>query len=255
MQPTIVALTVFICTFGGVLAGMKLRTLLPDGHLDAESKDTIKVGIALIATMTALLLGLVTASAKASFDAVDATVKHTAADLLALDRLLARYGPQTAQIRAGLKQAVARRIEMMWPASPARQVDLAPPNAGRGGAEDLVAQIRALVPQNAEQQWLQGRAVDLSESLLMARWMVVAALGTSIPVAFLSIMLFWLTITFTSFGLFAPRNATVVAVMFMCALSVAAALFLVLEMESPFGGLITVSPEPLKYALAHLDPQ
>ena len=254
MQPTIVALIVFICTFGGVLVGMKLRTLLPDGHLDAESKDTIKVGIALIATMTALVLGLVTASAKASFDAVDATVKHTAADLLALDRLLARYGPQTAQIRAELKQALAHRIEMTWPASPARQVDLAPPNAGRG-AEELAAQIRALVPQNAEQQWLQGRAVDLSESLLTARWMVVAALGTSIPVAFLSIMLFWLTITFTSFGLFAPRNATVVAVMFMCALSVAAALFLVLEMESPFGGFITVSPEPLKYALAHLDRQ
>jgi len=245
---------VFICTFGGVLVGMRLRTMLPHGHLDPESKDTIKVGIALIATMTALVLGLVTASAKASFDSVDAAVKHAAADILSLDRVLARYGPQTAEIRAGLKQAMARRIDMMWPSSSSHQVDLDSSSAIRGG-EELMARIRALVPQNDEQQWLRGRALESGESLLTARWMVVATLGTSIPVAFLSIMLFWLTITFASFGLFAPRNATVIAVMFMCALSVAAALFLVLEMESPFGGLIRVSPDPMKYALAHLDRQ
>ena len=78
MNPTIVGLIVFTCTFGGALLGMWLRTTLPEHHCDAESRDTVKVGIGLIATMTALVLGLVTASAKSSFDTVDTAVKHTA---------------------------------------------------------------------------------------------------------------------------------------------------------------------------------
>ena len=90
MSPTIVGMIVFACTFWGALVGMWLRTTLPEHHLDAESRDTVKVGIGLIATMTALVLGLVTASAKSSFDAVDTAVKQTAIEILALDRVLAR---------------------------------------------------------------------------------------------------------------------------------------------------------------------
>ena len=66
-------------------------------------------------------------------------------------------------------------------------------------------------------------------------------------------LLFWLTITFTSFGLFAPRNVTVLAVLFFCALSVTSALFLVVEMDGPFDGLIKASADPLRYAHAHIN--
>src|SRR5512139_3676955 len=115
MSPTIVGIIVFACTFGGVLLGMWLQKTLPGHHLDAQSRDTVKVGIGLIATMTALVLGLVTASAKSSYDAVDSAIKKSAIDILTLDRVLARYGSETGEIRMGLQRGIGARIDMIWP--------------------------------------------------------------------------------------------------------------------------------------------
>jgi hypothetical protein len=251
MNPNAIGAIVFICTFGGALAGIKLRTMLPEHHLSGESKDMVKVSIGLIATMTALVLGLVTASTKTSFEGVNTLVKHTASDVLSLDRVLARYGSETAATREALKLAVAQRIHMIWPQGDSRVVKLDPWEAIRR-TELLVAQVRGLSPKTDDQRWLQSRALDLGESLLETRWLIFAGLGTSVPTPFLVIILFWLTITFISFGLFAPQNLTVTSALFVCALSVAGAVFLILEMDGPFEGLIRVSPEPLKYALARL---
>jgi hypothetical protein len=178
---------------------------------------------------------------------VDSAVKHTAIDLLTLDRLLARYGPEAAPARAALKVAVGRKIEQLWPRDTSKppQVD---PAASGVALEGLVDSIRALSPQDDAQRRLQSRALDLGENLLTTRWLAVADQTTSIPFAFLVILLFWLMIIFASFGLFAPRNGTVVVVLFLCAVSVAGAVFLVLEMDRPLEGLIKVSPDPLRFA-------
>jgi hypothetical protein len=106
------------------------------------------------------------------------------------------------------------------------------------------------------QGWSSGRsesALDLAEELLQTRWLGTESVGVSIPLPFLVVLTFWLIIIFASFGLFAPRNATVLTSLFVCALSVAAAVFLVLEMDEPFDGVLTVSSEPMRYALAHLN--
>ena len=213
----------------------------------------MKVGIGLIATMTALVLGLVTASAKSSFDAVDTAVKQTATQVLALDRVLARYGPETGEIREGLQRAVGARIDMIWPQGSSKPANLDPIRGTVSGAEGLADAIRGLKPHDDSQRALQARALDLAEALLQARWLVIAGTGASVPVPFLVVLLFWLTITFASFGLFAPRNAMVVTVLFVCALSVGSAVFLVLEMDGPFDGLLKVSADPLRYAHAHLN--
>jgi hypothetical protein len=252
MNPLLMSVLVFACTFGGALGAISLRRRLPDGHLDEQAKDTVKVGIGLVATMTALILGLVTASAKSTFDAVGASIKTAAADVLTLDRVLARYGHETDALRASLKQAMADRIEALWPAGGAGAKSIDVPEL-RKTTESMATQLLSLTPQTDEQRYLKERARDLGESLLETRWRVFAGLGTSIPLPFLIMLIFWLTITFASFGLFAPGNSTVVAVLFVCAISVAGAVFLVMEMDGPFQGLITVSPDPLKYAVAHLD--
>lgn len=254
MNPTIVGIIVFICTFGGALLGMRLRTSLPEHHLDAESRDTVKLGIGLIATMTALVLGLVTASAKSSFDAVDTAVKQTAIEILTLDRVLARYGSETGEIRKGLQDAIGARIDMIWPPGSFKPPNLDPIRSGAGSRfEGLADAIRGLKPHDDSQRALQSHALDLTEALLQARWLVLTGTETSVPVPFLVILLFWLTIIFASFGLFAPRNTTVIAVLFVCALSVGSAVFLVLELDAPFGGLLRVSADPLRYAHAHLN--
>lgn len=252
MDPVQIATVVFSFTFGGALLGLWLRTKLPDQHMTDSTKDTVKLGIGMVATMTALVLGLVTASAKNSFDSVDTAVKHTAIDLLTLDRLLARYGPDAAPTRAALKSAVGRKIDHLWPqdASKPMQDD---PVLSATALEGLVEGIRALTPRDDAQRHLQARALDLGESLLTTRWLAVADQSTSIPFAFLVVLLSWLMIIFASFGLFAPRNATVVVVFVLCSLSVAGAVFLVLEMDRPLEGLIRVSPEPLRHAFAKMN--
>lgn len=253
MNPATISLVVFACVLGGTLGGMWLRAKLPKHHLDAESKDTVKVGIGLIATMTALVLGLVTASAKNSFDSTNATVKQAAMTILAIDRTLARYGPEASGIRKNLRQALEIRIEHIWGRGLSTRADLDSTSIQPDlSAERLADAIRALTPRDESQRTAQTRAVDLMEALLQVRWLVAGGGDSSVPLPFLSVLVFWLTVTFASFGVFAPRNAMVLAVLIVCAISVSSALFLVLEMDGPFDGLITASADPLRYALAHI---
>lgn len=252
MRPDLVALIVFACTFGGALIGMWLRTALPEQHVDEQSRNAINTGVGLIAAMSALVLGLITASAKSSYDNVDAAVRATAVDVLTLDRVLARYGPEAGALRADLKAMVARRMEAIWPPDPASTVRL-DPMGSLTLAESLIERIRDLRPHTRSQETLQPRALELAESLLKVRWLVVAEGTRTIPLPFLVILLLWLTLTFTSYGLFAPNNVTVLAVLSVCALSIAGALFLVLELDSPFQGWLKVPAEPMRYAVSHLN--
>jgi hypothetical protein len=252
MHSDLVATIVFVCTFGGALLGMWLRTALPEHHVDDKSRNAINAGVGLIAAMSALVLGLITASAKSSFDSVDTTVQATAVDILTLDRVLARYGPEAGAVREELKKIVERRVDDIWPLGPAGPVRL-DPRGSLTAAESLIERIRDLKPHTRSQETLQPRALELAESLLKVRWLVAAEGTRTIPLPFLVILLLWLTLTFTSFGLFSPNNATVIAVLFVCALSIAGALFLVLEMDSPFQGWLKVSAEPMRFALSHLN--
>jgi hypothetical protein len=143
---------------------------------------------------------------------------------------------------------------MMWPQNSSRPADLDPIRSGAtAGAERLAGAIRDLTPRDDSQRSLQSRAAQLGEEILQARWLAFAGVGTSVPLPFLAILLFWLTITFASFGLFAPRNGTVLVVLFVCAVSVGSAVFLILELDGPFDGLLKVPADPLRYALTHLN--
>ena len=251
MQAITVAFIVFALVFGGALFGIWLRGALPSHHLDADSKDVVKLGMGLIATMAALVLGLVTASAKSAYDAQDTALKHMAATVLVLDRTLARYGSETKPIRELIRSTVTYRVESLWPedGSPAGKVDSPETTPTVEGIEDA---IRNLSPQTDAQRAFQARALEASADLLATRWSVFGSMGSAIPIPFLVIVAFWLAAIFWSFGLFAPRNGTVLAVLFLSALSVAASIFLILEMELPFEGIMKVSSAPLHYALAHL---
>ena len=253
MSHSFIGLIYLIITFGAAFLGVRLRSILPASHFEEDSKDSIKLVIGLIATISALVLGLITASAKSSFDSVDDAVKQSAVQILTLDRLLARYGSETTEIRNKMKSAVAERIKVIWPDGLLRRGAWDPFQSGMSAkAEGLGAAIRALRPGNEDQKELQRRANDLEENLLEGRWAIFAGSAPSISFPFVLILLFWLAITFLSFGLFAPRNGTVYVAFFVCALSVASAIFLVLELNSPFDGLIRISKGPMQFTYEHL---
>jgi hypothetical protein len=199
--------------------------------------------------MTALLLGLVTAAARGTFDGQDAAIKASAVNILTMDRHLARYGPETAPTRDLLRRVLAFRVETTWPTEGAtREFGEALPLQT---VEDIENQIVNLSPQTDAQRWFKTEALRMSQEVLKVRWRLLSS-GEAIPRMFVAVVIFWLTVTFASFGLYAPRNATVLGVLFVAALSVAAAVFLILELDGPFDGVIRVSGEPLRFALANL---
>ncbi len=238
---------VFACVFGGALVGLFLRSALPEHHLSAESKDAVKVGIGLIATMTALVLGLVVSTAKSSYDTKHNELTAMSADILLLDRVLASYGPESRTIREQLRRAGEHSLEMIWP-----QNGQAPRLEPAAGGEFLYDMIEALSPKNDAQRSLQSQALQLSIELLKMRWLLFEQSGSSISTPFLVVLVFWLAVIFVSFGLFAPRNVTVVATLLVCALSVSGAIFLILELDRPFQGLIKISAAPFRDAVARL---
>lgn len=250
MRAITIASITFICTFGSALAGTYIRSRLPPTHVSKESQDVVRLGIGLVATMTALLLGLVTAAARSTFDTQDAALKNSAAAILTLDRHLARYGPETKRTRELIRSAVAFRLETTWAASGGFGSGLTVSGA-TPAVEEIENQILQLSPGTDAQRWSKAEALKLSEEVVKARWRVLGT-GSTVPLAFLVVVISWLTVTFASFGLYAPRNTTVVAVLCVAAASVAAAVFLILELDSPFDGVIKISSGPLHYALAHL---
>jgi hypothetical protein len=252
MQSSIaVASFVFACVFGSALLGMLLRSTVPVDHLNAESKDVVKLAMGLIGTMAALVLGLLTASAKSSFDTLDSEIKQGAAHIILLDRTLAQYGPETKDTRELIRRAVTYRVNLTWPENASHTAQVEAPET-TPSVEVIQAKIRALSPQNDDQRWLQSRAIEISGDLVGARWLMLAQAGSSVPLPFLVVLVVWLMVLFGSFGLLAPRNATVLAILALCALSVAGSIFLILEMSRPLDGVIKVSSAPLHYALSHL---
>jgi hypothetical protein len=245
----------FACTLGCALLAILARSALPPAHLSKESQDVVRLGMGLVATMTALLLGLVTAAAKSSFDSQDLAIRNAASGMLTLDRLLARYGPETQPTRELLRKVLAERIERTWPSSGifsaggTRRPDEMPAVAP---AEEIENQILRLAPQTDAQRWFKAEALKLTEEVLRARWRLLGSASGSVPRAFLAVVIFWLSMTFASFGLAAPRNATVVTVFVISALSVSAAVFLIFELDDPFVGIIRISSGPFRHALENL---
>jgi hypothetical protein len=242
-----IGLIVLVCVFGGSLLGMFLHTILPEHHLNADSKDVIKLGMGLTATMSALVLALLTNSAKGSFDTQRNELTQMAANIILLDRILAHYGPETKDARDLLKGTVANMINRMWPEE--GSAPLLEPVA----AEAFYDKIQSLSPQNEVQRALQGQALKMSVDIGQARWLLFEQGGRSIPMPFLVLLIFWVTVIFLSFGLFAPRNATVIVTLFLCAISVSGAIYLIMELDHPFGGLVQISSASLRSALSQID--
>jgi len=252
MSALLTAVIVLACVFGGALLGMLLRGVLPAPHLSDESKDVVRLGTGLVATMAALVLGLLVASAKGSYDTQRNGLDEIAANVTLLDTVLAQYGPQAGEARASLRRLVAGGITRLWPADASQEPTLAAAETTAGG-KLLRAEVLALAPANDMQRALQSQALQIGGELARTRLLLVAQHeGANISGVFLVILTFWLVVLFASFGLYAPRNATVFAALLISALSVSGAIFLILELDQPFEGLIQISSAPLRDAFTHL---
>ena len=249
MSAITIGALVFGCVFGGALLGLRLRAILPHPHLSADTKDVVKLSMGLVATMTALILGLLVASAKGSYDTQKSGVIQMSAKVAFLDRVLAMYGPGAAEVRTVLRLSVEDALARMWPDEKSQPVRLDPSPAR---ATALYHAVQKLSPTAEEQRALKAQAIQIVMDLGQMRWLLFEQSGSSISAPLLIVVGAWLTVIFASFGLFAPANGTVVVALMVASLSVAGCLFLILELDQPFGGVIRIPSAPMRATLEHL---
>ena len=247
MNTTSTAVLLFAGLVVGALLGRLVRRYLPADHLSAESRDSVKLALGLVATMTALLLGLLVSSAKDSYDTARSEVVQMAAKVVFLDRVLALYGPEAAAARVEFHDTVADGIRRMWPETGSGQVA---PNERMG--DNSYATVQRLSPQNDTQRDLKTQAANLMAELGQLRSLLQAQSIPSISMPLLLALACWLVIIFFGFSLVAPPNTTTTFALVASAFSVACAVFLMLELDDPFAGPIRIPSAPITNVLNSL---
>lgn len=251
--PLTIAGLVFAVILAGAFAGAMLRRRLPKHNLTEETKSLVSVSMAVVATISALVLGLLLSNANSSFNVVQGQVNALSAEILRMDQLLRRYGPDMKSAREKLREYAERKTDDLFPN------DQAIVRLGDQSTYELLQEVEDLVlavkPTNARDQWWQTQAMILASKIGDARFLLAQESGQGTPRAVLLLLVFWLTLLFASFTLFSPSNVTSTATLTLCALAIAGAVGIIIELERGFGGLVQVSPQPMKYAVAVLQAE
>ncbi len=237
--------------FIGAMVGFFASRLLPETHMTRETQDVVRLGTGMLSVLASLVLGLLIATAKGASDNTVQSLRGYAADLILLDETLRDYGDSAQPPRALLRQYTARTLQDIWPPDGAR----APVLASRQTTlllERVREAIRALHPVDDGQKWLMDQALQVNVTLLRQRWLLIEQQEANIRPLVLAVLVSWITVIFASFGLNAPRNATVASAFLVCSLAIGGSIFLILEMDHPFAGLLRVSSAPLRNALDHM---
>lgn len=246
MSTTLIAAIIAGSLLGSVFLGMRIRSWLPEHHLSADTKDTVKLAMGLVATMTALVLGLLVSSAKGSYDTTRGEVIQMAAKVAFLDRVLTAYGPDASNPRAAFRQTVEQGIGQMWSEEPMLARFAAHTSAG----DAVYAALQGLTPKTDTERSLKAQALAIAVDLAQLRTLITAQAVPSVSMPLLVVVVAWLFVIFLSFSLLAPPNATAALSLAIAALSVSGAILLILELDRPLGGFIQVSSQPLANAIA-----
>ncbi len=251
MNSTTGSLVAFGCVFSAALAAIFIRVRLPPHHFEGDSKEFVKLMLGLIATITALVLGLLISSAHSEYDAQESEVQQLGVHLYQIDRVLAHFGSESLELRGKLRRLVADDVARIWPDGGVSAAGYAPLFAQQE-AEELFEGIAGLAPKTDLERMGQSRALQLLSSVGETRRLLVEQSHGGLSWPFLVVLILWLTVLFFGFGLFARLNATVIAALFVGSLSVAGAIFLILEMNQPYGGWMQISSAPLRDALVQM---
>ena len=249
----LIASLVSACAFAGGLAGLALRRVLPAHHLAKETADVVRLGAGMLSVLAALVLGLMIATARDALDGADRLVRGFSAELVRTDQTLAACGPEAAPVRGPLRRYAGAVLERGWGGERSDR-DLLDPGLPAGATlERARAAVLALDPADPARRWLRDQALAGGDAPLRARWELLERREPAIHPVFLAVLTAWIALIFASFGLNAPRNATVVCTFAVCALAIGGAVFLVLEMEGPFDGVIRVAARPMEVALDRME--
>src|ERR1043166_9301974 len=246
MSYTTIGLISFVAIFGGVIAGMLVRHFLPGHHLTSETQSAVTVSVAVIGTLSALVLGLMITAANRSFSARADEVRELSVQLIRIDRNLHRYGPEADDIRLALHAWAKAKTQQLFP-----EKGQDPPSS-QGTIimlESVQDEILDIEPKDPQQSYLRTLCLTLTSTIIQARWSLETLTGQSIPIPFLILLIFWLSLVFASFGLFAPPNPTTIVMLLLCSVAVAGGIYFIEELDNPASGLIQISPDAMRKAV------
>jgi hypothetical protein len=252
VSPILLSLLAFVLVLLGILVGGWVQGKLPEGHQSSDSKEVVKLSLGIMGTLAALVLGLLVASAQSSYAARETEIKQLTADVILLDHLLDQYGKDAESVRVSLRNVVPRVADRIWREWQSTSLQAAPFKVASEG-EAFYRQIQDLQPATDAQRDIKARLLQVTvdtprrDSFFFRTWE-----ARSQP-PFLAVLLFWLTVLFGGFALLARPNATTLVALTLCALSVSAAIFLLLELDQPFSGVMATKSEPLREALGPLN--
>ncbi len=241
----------FVSIVAGIILGMRLRTRLSPARLGHDTKEVVRLGAGLLATLAAVVISLMIASAKSSYDTQDAHFRQLAAYLVETDQLLAQYGPEAMPVRKLMRESVPAAMDRIWNEKAVASQDTA--FTANSLAEQLYTAIEALSPVNDAQRSLKPRIVQASNDIARTRLLLFADGDKPILTPFLLILIVWLTVIFVSFGLYVEPGVVAWTALLVFALSVSSALFLVADLSQPFAGLMQISKEQLRHTLVPLN--
>ena len=238
----------FVVIFGGVLIGMFCARRLPERHLSSQTQSVVTVSVAVIGTLSALVLGLMISVAYSSYSKASDEVRDLSLQVIRIERNLRRYGPEATEARATLHIWAIAKLQELFP-------EKGKPSISSETTIKLLEVIQmdllALTPKDNEQEYLRTLCVTLSSNMIQERW-ALKQTGHSIPIPFLVVLIFWLAIVFASFGLFAPANPTAIAALLLCSVAVAGGIALIEDLSDPRSGLIRFPSEAMYNALVEI---
>jgi hypothetical protein len=244
MNSVVVSAIVFVCVFAAALIGMVVR--VPEDHIGADAKDVVRLATGLVATMAALVLGMLVSSAKSSYDARKNEVAELSYEILAIDRTISKFGPEANDLRGEFRRTVEFGLYRVWPKEASKRADLRPADRG----QTQVDKLESLTPRDDRQAAVKAQALTMVAALRRTQWLLfLKTEQNAVPLPLLVVLVAWLAAIFLSFGLFAAPNPTTVTTLAFSAVAVSAAIFLILEMYTPFSGILRISPTPILEAL------
>jgi len=249
MNSYLIASLSFLCIFGGALSGLFFQRFVPSHHLSKESQDSVKLGAGLIATMAALILGLLVSSSKGTYDRVNTLINDAAANAINLDTTLKNYGPEAAPLHQRLRDRVVMVRNDIWSKNSNNGTKSSEAFKNESPVSTLTAAIASLQGTDPASIQMKNLALQTLADLNRERWQIAVESTSKLPIMLVVIPVFWITFLTFVYGIFAPRNGTVAMVLFCCSLSIAGAIYLICEMSMPLDGSIKVPSQPFDTAI------
>jgi len=251
MSPETFALVIGLVIFAGGAFGLILQRVLPETFTTSGPRDMIGAVVGLLTLLSALVMGLLIWTAYGVYAGQNLAIQTLAAKVLQYDLALADYGPEAKDLRLQARHALAGTIEEVWNADE---------NDREFAAHNFAAAIQSLrnrgealdnlTPATDQQKQALAAAKAMDDSIGQSRLQMSFALTSAVSYPLILIVAGWATILFCGFGLMSKGHAMSLVCVFVGAVAVASAVYLILDLSSPYSGLFRASPEPLEQVLA-----